>query len=83
MRVEGWGLYSESLGEELAKKQISWDEYEQIKADNPQATINSPEAAYYYKIFRQFHPQDSILDSIGIWRGFDFDEEREQVHGTI
>ena len=77
------GAGCESLGETLAEKQITWDEYEQIKADNPQATINSPEAAYYYKIFRQFHPQDSILGSIGIWTGFDFEEERERVRGTI
>ena len=54
-----------------------------IKADNPKATINSPEAAYYFKIFRRFHPQDSILGSIGIWTGFDFKEERERVRGTI
>ena len=77
------GAGCESLGEELAKKQITIDEYEQIKADNPKATINSPEAAYYFKIFRQFHPQDSILGSIGIWTGFDFEEERERVRGTI
>ncbi len=77
------GAGCESLGERLAKKQITEDEYEQIKADNPRATINSPEAAYYFKIFRQFHPQDSILGSIGIWTGFDFEEERERVRGTI
>jgi asparagine synthase (glutamine-hydrolysing) len=45
--------------------------------------INSREAAYYFKIFREFHPQDSILGSIGIWTGFDFEEEREQVRGTV
>ena len=33
--------------------------------------------------FRQFHPQDSILGSIGIWSGFDFAEEREHVKGTV
>jgi len=32
------------------------------------------EAAYYFIIFREYHPQDSILRSIGIWTGFDFDE---------
>jgi Glutamine amidotransferase domain len=58
-------------------------EYRQIKRDNPQASINSREAAYYFKIFRQFHPQDSILPSIGIWKGFDFHEERRQISGTI
>jgi len=77
------GAGCESLGERLATKQITEDEYEQIKADNPRATINSPEAAYYFKIFRQFHTQDSILGSIGIWTGFDFEEERERVRGTI
>jgi asparagine synthase (glutamine-hydrolysing) len=37
----------------------------------------------FFQIFRQFHPQDSILSSIGIWTGFDFSEEREQVRGTV
>ena len=54
-------------------------EHERIVAQNPRSTINSKEAAYYFKIFRQFHPQDSVLGSIGIWTGFDFAEEREKV----
>ena len=45
--------------------------------------INSKEAAYYYRIFRKHHPQDSVLKSIGIWSGFDFTEEREHRSGTI
>jgi asparagine synthase (glutamine-hydrolysing) len=77
------GAGCESLGQRLAEQEISPNEYQRIKAENPQAVINSREAAYYYKIFRQFHPQDSILGSIGIWRGFDFDEERQQVQGTV
>ncbi len=77
------GAGCESLGERLAESEISEDEYERIKAENPKATINSREAAYYFKIFRQFHPQDSVLDSIGIWTGFDFAEEREHVQGTM
>jgi asparagine synthase (glutamine-hydrolysing) len=77
------GAGCESLGERLALSEVSEDEYQQIKEENPQATINSREAAYYFKIFRQFHPQDSILGSIGIWTGFDFEEEREQVRGTV
>jgi len=77
------GAGCESLGEKLAHSEISEDEYERIKAENPRATINSREAAYYFKIFRKFHPQDSILGSIGIWTGFDFAEEREQVRGTM
>ena len=77
------GAGCESLGEKLAHQEMSEDEYRQIKAENPQATINSREAAYYFKIFRQFHPQDSILGSIGIWTGFDFAEERERVRGTM
>jgi len=40
-------------------------------------------AAYYFQIFRQFHPQDSIRSSIGIWTGFDFAEERQPVQGTV
>jgi len=77
------GAGCESLGEKLAHQEMSEEEFEQIKAENPKATINSREAAYYFKIFRQFHPQDSILGSIGIWTGFDFAEERERVRGTM
>ncbi|MBW1800946.1 MAG: asparagine synthase B [Deltaproteobacteria bacterium] len=77
------GAGSESLGETLAEKEMGQEEFEKIKAENPRATINSREAAYYFKIFRQFHPQDSILGSIGIWTGFDFAEEREKVRGTV
>ena len=77
------GAGCEDLGERLAESEISEDEFERIKAENPQATLNSREAAYYYKIFRQFHPQDSVLGSIGIWTGFDFAEERERVRGTM
>jgi asparagine synthase (glutamine-hydrolysing) len=77
------GAGCESLGERLAEKEMSEEEFQQIKTENPKATINSREAAYYFKIFRQFHPQDSILGSIGIWTGFDFEEERERVRGTV
>jgi asparagine synthase (glutamine-hydrolysing) len=77
------GAGCEDLGEKLAESEISEDEFQRIKAENPRATINSREAAYYFKIFRQFHPQGSILGSIGIWTGFDFAEERERVRGTM
>jgi len=77
------GAGCESLGEKLAEAEVSEEEFKRIKAENPKAVINSREAAYYFKIFRKFHPQDSILSSIGIWTGFDFAEEREQVRGTV
>ncbi|MEE8471193.1 MAG: asparagine synthase-related protein, partial [Dehalococcoidia bacterium] len=77
------GAGCEDLGEKIAERAMSEDEYERIKAENPQAVLNSREAAYYFKIFRQFHPQDSVLGSIGIWTGFDFAEERERVRGTM
>ena len=77
------GAGCESLGEKLAEREMTDDEYERVVAENPSAIINSREAAYYYKLFREFHPQDSILGSIGIWTGFDFAEEREQVRGTV
>jgi len=77
------GAGCEQLGEKLAHSKMSDKEYRQIKRDHPQSSINSREAAYYFKIFRRFHPQDSILPSIGIWKGFDFDEERQQISGTI
>jgi asparagine synthase (glutamine-hydrolysing) len=77
------GAGCEDLGEKIAHQEMSEDEFERIKAENPNATINSREAAYYFKIFRRYHPQDSILGSIGIWTGFDFAEEREKVRGTV
>ena len=77
------GAGCESIGEEMAEKALTDDEYARIVAENPNAVINSKEAAYYFKIFREFHPQDSILGSIGIWTGFDFAEEREHVKGTV
>lgn len=77
------GAGCEDLGEKLAESEVSEDEFQRIKAENPHATINSREAAHYFKIFRRFHPQDSILGSIGIWTGFDFAEERERVRGTM
>ena len=77
------GAGCEDLGERLAEQEISDDEWERLKAENPDAVLNSKEAAYYFKIFRRYHPQDSILRSIGIWTGFDFAEEREKVHGTV
>jgi asparagine synthase (glutamine-hydrolysing) len=77
------GAGCEDLGEKMAHQEMTEDEFQKIKVENPKATINSLEAAYYYKIFRKFHPQDSILGSIGIWTGFDFSEEREKVRGTV
>ncbi len=77
------GAGCESLGEKLAEKMMTDNEYHQIKDQNPKAVINSKEAAYYFKIFQQYHPQESILGSIGIWTGFDFTEERERVCGTV
>jgi asparagine synthase (glutamine-hydrolysing) len=77
------GAGCEDLGEKLANAEMSDSEYERIVAENPKATLNSKEAAYYFKIFREYHPQDSVLGSIGIWTGFDFAEERERVRGTM
>jgi asparagine synthase (glutamine-hydrolysing) len=77
------GAGCEDLGEKLAEQEMSDAEYERLKAENPGATLNSKEAAYYFKIFRKYHPQDSILNSIGIWQGFDFAEERAKTTGTL
>ena len=77
------GAGCEDLGEKMAEQMLTDDEYQKIVEQNPNAVINSKEAAYYFKIFREYHPQDSILDSIGIWTGFDFEEEREKVSGTV
>ncbi len=77
------GAGCETLGERLAESEISDDELERIREQNPGAVINSKEAAYYYRIFRRYHPQDSVLKSIGIWSGFDYAEEREKRSGTI
>lgn len=77
------GAGCENLGERLAESEISDDDLERIRAQHPQAVINSKEAAYYFQIFRRFHPQDSVFKSIGIWTGFDFAEERAKTTGTI
>mgnify|MGYP005839499529 CR=1 FL=1 len=77
------GAGCEDLGEKLAEKEISDEEMARLRHDHPNAVINSKEAALYFKIFREYHPQDSILKSIGIWSGFEFDEEREKVEGTM
>lgn len=77
------GAGCEHLGERLAENEITDDDYECIKAQNPNAILKSKEAAYYYQIFKKHHQQDSVLKSIGIWTGFDFAEEREQATGTI
>ncbi|MGD9011182.1 MAG: asparagine synthetase B, partial [Desulfobacterales bacterium] len=77
------GAGCESLGARMAEKQMSDAEIERIRSRYPQAHINSKEAAYYFQIFRKFHPQDSILNSIGIWTGFEFAEERQPVQGTV
>ncbi|MGD2188095.1 MAG: asparagine synthase B [Desulfobacterales bacterium] len=77
------GAGCESLGAKMAELQLSDADVERIRAQHTGATITSKEAAYYFQIFRQFHPQDSVLSSIGIWTGFDFDEEKQPVQGTI
>jgi asparagine synthase (glutamine-hydrolysing) len=77
------GAGCESLGELMAEREMSDEEWERLKAENPDAVLNSKEAAFYFKIFRRYHPQNSILRSIGIWTGFDFAEEREKVQGTV
>lgn len=77
------GAGCEHLGEQLAENALSDNDFEDIKARFPEAKIDSKEAAYYFRIFRQYHPQDSVLKSIGIWTGFNFSEERQKVSGTI
>ena len=77
------GAGCESLGERLAESEVSEDDFQRIKAENPEAIINSREAAYYFTIFQQYFPQDSVLGSVGIWTGFDFSEERERICGTV
>jgi asparagine synthase (glutamine-hydrolysing) len=77
------GAGCEHLGEKLAARSLSDEDVQRIKDQHPEAVINSKEAAYYFQIFRKYHPQDSVLGSIGIWSGFDFAEEREKVSGTM
>jgi len=77
------GAGCESLGEKLAEQEIDDEELARLRHDNPLATIHTKEAALYFKIFREYHTQDSILKSIGIWTGFDFAEERREVRGTM
>jgi len=77
------GAGCQHLGERLAEKEMTDAEVERVKAENPKAEINSKEAAYYFKIFRKYFPNDTYLKCIGIWKGFDFAEERERVRGTV
>jgi asparagine synthase (glutamine-hydrolysing) len=77
------GAGCEHLGEKLAESELANDEVEHLKARYPDAKIDSKESAYYFKIFRKYHPQDSVLNSIGIWQGFNFAEERQKVSGTL
>jgi asparagine synthase (glutamine-hydrolysing) len=77
------GAGCQDLGERLAEKEMTDSEVERIKAQNPKAEINSKEAAYYFKIFRKYFPKDAYLECVGIWKGFDFAEERERVRGTV
>ena len=77
------GAGCELLGERLAEKELTDDDVERIRHENPAAVIDSKEAAYYFQIFRKHHPQDSVLGSIGIWEGFNYAEERESKSGTI
>ncbi len=77
------GAGCESLGERLAEREISDREWAELQEANPKAVLNSKEAALYFKIFRRYHPQDSILGSIGIWQGFDFAEERQSTQGAL
>ncbi|HMB02040.1 MAG TPA: asparagine synthase-related protein, partial [Spirochaetota bacterium] len=77
------GAGCQSLGEKLAEQEISDKELKRMQQKFPHARLNSKEAAYYYKIFRRYHPQQSILKSIGIWSGFDFASERKQLKGTF
>ncbi|MBD3393584.1 MAG: asparagine synthetase B, partial [Chitinivibrionales bacterium] len=79
--TQGAGV--QDLGERIAEEQISDNEFARLKSEFPSATINSKEAAYYFKLFRRYFPHDSILDTVGIWTGFDFPEEREKVSGTF
>ncbi len=77
------GAGCESLGEQIAEAELSDADYARIVAQNPGATLNSKEAAYYFTFFRERFPQRSVLDTVGIWTGFDFAEERGSVRGTV
>jgi asparagine synthase (glutamine-hydrolysing) len=77
------GAGCEHLGAQLAENALSDNDVEEIKARFPHAKIDSKEAAYYFRIFRRYHPQDSVLNSIGIWTGFNFAEERQKINGTV
>jgi asparagine synthase (glutamine-hydrolysing) len=81
--LTGEGAGCEHQGEKLAQKELSDEDVEQIKADHRGAVMTGKESDYYFRIFRQHHPQDSVLNSIGIWTGFDFAGERRKVGGTM
>lgn len=77
------GAGCESVGAKIADQEMSDAEYAQLREEAPDAGLTSKEAAYYYKIFRGWHPQVSVLQTVGMWAGFDFAEERAPITGTV
>jgi asparagine synthase (glutamine-hydrolysing) len=57
------GVGCESLGERLAEREMSDDEFRQLQQQFPNASLTTKEAAYYFQIFRHFHPHDTVLFS--------------------
>ncbi|MFP4364432.1 MAG: asparagine synthase B [Spirochaetia bacterium] len=77
------GAGCESLGETLANRELSDSQLRSLQKRFPDAGLDTKEAAYYFQLFREYHPQESILGSIGLWHGFSFSEEREKVRGSM
>lgn len=59
---QGSGL--ESAVSSLFEMQVDTDEYEKFKMESKNVLVRNKEEFYYYKIFRQFYPEHSILESI-------------------
>jgi len=51
----------------LAEEKVSDEEYRRIKEQNPDVNIRSKEECLYFKIFREFYPQDSAADTVVQW----------------
>ncbi|MFW6171448.1 MAG: asparagine synthase B [Planctomycetota bacterium] len=77
------GAGCESIGEVIANEELSDADYARLVAEYPDAELGSKEAAYYFSIFNEHLPHKSSRNTVGIWRGFEFPEERRPVSGTL
>ena len=62
------GAGSAEVMAEIAEKQISDGEYVKEREPAGDFVLNSKEELLYYRIFRKYFPQPSVLATVGRWR---------------